>query len=232
MFYLFTAWTTGNCASLVQWPLPSMRSTTAQIFFRGSRLVIKSMILVPQPPWPCRWLSSLQMPHLCIITVKCVRNREGYWLLLVILDQRKPSAYHESSGPLTFHKYLIYYAELMPFMCLSFVKVHRNVNFFPKVSYFATCACLSDKTQYPTFFRTVPSDQFQAEALAKLVKHFGWTWIGAVRSRTDYGNNGMASFLRAAHKEGICVEYSETINRYDPQSKIQQVAEVIRRFIH
>ncbi|XP_056467699.1 extracellular calcium-sensing receptor-like [Gadus chalcogrammus] len=99
----------------------------------------------------------------------------------------------------------------------------------PQVSYFATCACLSDKTQYPTFFRTVPSDQFQAEALAKLVKHFGWTWIGAVRSRTDYGNNGMASFLRAAHKEGICVEYSETINRYDPQSKIQQVAEVIRR---
>ncbi|CAL8347033.1 unnamed protein product [Arctogadus glacialis] len=32
-----------------------------------------------------------------------------------------------------------------------------------------------------------------------------------------------------AQKEGICVEYSESITRYDPQNKIQQVAEVIRR---
>ena len=42
----------------------------------------------------------------------------------------------------------------------------------------------------------------------------------------------MASFLQAAQKEGICVEYSESFNRNDPRSKIQQVAEVIRRFIH
>nr|XP_019943633.1 PREDICTED: extracellular calcium-sensing receptor-like [Paralichthys olivaceus] len=99
----------------------------------------------------------------------------------------------------------------------------------PQVSHYATCACLSDKQQYPSFFRTIPSDQFQANALAKLVKHFGWTWIGAVRSDSDYGNNGMASFLDAAHKEGICVEYSESFYRTHPRSKIQRVAEVIRR---
>ncbi|XP_067363846.1 extracellular calcium-sensing receptor-like [Channa argus] len=99
----------------------------------------------------------------------------------------------------------------------------------PQVSHFATCACLSNKQQYPNFFRTIPSDQFQAEALAKLVKQFGWTWIGAVRSDSDYGNNGMASFLATAHKEGICVEYSESFNRYQPPSRIQRVADVIRR---
>ncbi|KAG7235053.1 hypothetical protein INR49_003418, partial [Caranx melampygus] len=98
-----------------------------------------------------------------------------------------------------------------------------------QVSHYATCACLSNKQQYPSFFRTIPSDQFQADALAKLVKHFGWTWIGAVRSDSDYGNNGMATFLEAARKEGICVEYSESFYRTYPHSKIQRVADIIRR---
>ncbi|XP_054598484.2 extracellular calcium-sensing receptor-like [Nothobranchius furzeri] len=99
----------------------------------------------------------------------------------------------------------------------------------PQVSHSATCACLSDKQQYPSFFRTVPSDQFQADALAKLVKHFGWTWIGAVHSDSDYGNYGMASFLAAAQREGICVEYSVSFFRTDSRSKIKAAADVIRR---
>ncbi|KAM8768484.1 extracellular calcium-sensing receptor-like [Acanthopagrus schlegelii] len=111
---------------------------------------------------------------------------------------------------------------------ISMARIIGSFN-IPQVSHFATCACLSDKQQYPSFFRTIPSDQFQADALAKLVKHFGWTWIGAVRSDSDYGNNGMASFLQAAQKEGICVEYSESFYRTHPRSRIQRVAEVIRR---
>uniref|UniRef100_A0A8B9GRI7 G-protein coupled receptors family 3 profile domain-containing protein n=1 Tax=Astyanax mexicanus TaxID=7994 RepID=A0A8B9GRI7_ASTMX len=99
----------------------------------------------------------------------------------------------------------------------------------PQVSPYATCACLSDKRQYPAFFRTIPSDHHQAAALARLVKHFGWTWIGAVRSDSDYGNNGMASFLKAAQEEGICVEYSEAYYRTQPRSKLERVANVIRR---
>ncbi|XP_043975262.1 extracellular calcium-sensing receptor-like [Gambusia affinis] len=99
----------------------------------------------------------------------------------------------------------------------------------PLVSYFATCACLSDKHEHPTFFRTIPSDYYQATALAKLVKHFGWTWIGAIHSDSDYGNNGMASFLDTALKEGICVEYIESFHPTDPQKKIRKVADAIRR---
>ena len=121
MFYFFTAWIPGNCASRVQWPLPSMRLITAQTFCRGSHLVIKSMILAPHHPWLCRWHSSLQMTLcLCIKTVKCVRNREGFWQLLVILVQHNPSAYHESSDPLTFHKYFLVILHnflLVPLFC-------------------------------------------------------------------------------------------------------------------
>ncbi|XP_048025523.1 extracellular calcium-sensing receptor-like isoform X1 [Megalobrama amblycephala] len=99
----------------------------------------------------------------------------------------------------------------------------------PLVSHYATCACLSDKRQHPTFFRTIPSDHHQAAALARMVKHFGWTWIGTVCSDSDYGNNGMASFLKAAEEEGICVEYSEAYYRTQPRSKLKRVADVIRK---
>uniref|UniRef100_A0A3Q2R395 Extracellular calcium-sensing receptor-like n=1 Tax=Fundulus heteroclitus TaxID=8078 RepID=A0A3Q2R395_FUNHE len=111
---------------------------------------------------------------------------------------------------------------------ISMSRIMGSFN-IPQVSHYATCACLSDKQQYPNFFRTIPSDQFQADALAKLVKYFGWTWIGAVHSDSDYGNSGMASFLDAALREGICVEYIESYFRTDPSSKIQRVADAIRR---
>uniref|UniRef100_A0A4W4HE60 G-protein coupled receptors family 3 profile domain-containing protein n=1 Tax=Electrophorus electricus TaxID=8005 RepID=A0A4W4HE60_ELEEL len=99
----------------------------------------------------------------------------------------------------------------------------------PQVSHSASCVCLGDKSQFPAFFRTVPSDHHQAAALARMVKLFGWTWIGTVRSDSDYGNNGMASFLKAAQEEGICVEYSEAYYRTQPRSKLERVANVIRR---
>ncbi|KAL6479453.1 hypothetical protein MHYP_G00128860 [Metynnis hypsauchen] len=39
----------------------------------------------------------------------------------------------------------------------------------------------------------------------------------------------MASFLKAAQEEGICVEYSESYYRTQPRSKLERVANVIRR---
>uniref|UniRef100_A0A8C8EYT6 G-protein coupled receptors family 3 profile domain-containing protein n=1 Tax=Oncorhynchus tshawytscha TaxID=74940 RepID=A0A8C8EYT6_ONCTS len=66
-------------------------------------------------------------------------------------------------------------------------------------------------------------------ALAKLVKHFGWNWVGVVNSNNDYGNNGMATFLEASWHEGVCVEYQESIHRTDPREKLLEVVKVIRR---
>uniref|UniRef100_A0A6Q2YSC1 G-protein coupled receptors family 3 profile domain-containing protein n=1 Tax=Esox lucius TaxID=8010 RepID=A0A6Q2YSC1_ESOLU len=99
----------------------------------------------------------------------------------------------------------------------------------PVISHFATCDCLSNRKKYPTFFRTIPSDLYQSQALAKLVKHFGWTWVGVVNSNSDYGNNGMATFIEAAHQEGVCVEYQEAIYHTDSREKLLETVRVMRR---
>ncbi|XP_056622668.1 extracellular calcium-sensing receptor-like [Triplophysa dalaica] len=98
----------------------------------------------------------------------------------------------------------------------------------PVISHSATCECLSNRKDYPSFFRTIASDYHQSRALAYIVKHFGWSWVGAVNSDTEYGNNGMAIFLNTAQEEGICVEYTVKFYRTEPE-KLQKVVNKIKQ---
>nr|XP_014350173.1 PREDICTED: extracellular calcium-sensing receptor-like [Latimeria chalumnae] len=58
---------------------------------------------------------------------------------------------------------------------------------YPQISFASSVISLSDKLEFPSFFRNIPSDDFQAVGLARLVMHFGWIWVGLLAEDNDYG---------------------------------------------
>ncbi|XP_048121102.1 extracellular calcium-sensing receptor-like [Alosa alosa] len=98
----------------------------------------------------------------------------------------------------------------------------------PQISHLSTCACLSNRDIYPTFFRTVPSDHFQVIALVQLMKQFGWNWIGLIYSYGSYGENGAHAFMELAKKEGICVEYQEMYLQKYSDMELNSIVNVIK----
>ncbi|MGH0138855.1 UNVERIFIED_CONTAM: hypothetical protein FKN15_027056 [Acipenser sinensis] len=99
----------------------------------------------------------------------------------------------------------------------------------PVVSYFASCACLSNRKEFPSFFRTVPSDNFQARGLARLLKLFGWTWVGVIAGDDDYGKSGIQLFREEIKHSDVCVAFSEIIPKVYSKNKIMQIVKTIKQ---
>uniref|UniRef100_A0A3Q4MA53 Extracellular calcium-sensing receptor-like n=1 Tax=Neolamprologus brichardi TaxID=32507 RepID=A0A3Q4MA53_NEOBR len=84
--------------------------------------------------------------------------------------------------------------------------------YFSQVSYFATCSCLSDRQKYPSFFRTIPSDDFQVRAMIQILKYFGWTWAGLLITDDDYGLHAARSLQTELSVSGEgCLAYVEVL---------------------
>lgn len=97
------------------------------------------------------------------------------------------------------------------------------------MSYFSSINILSNKQEFPSFFRTIPSDNFQTTALAAMVKHFGWTWVGTLAEDNDYGHLGVQLFTEQIARLGVCIAFSETIPLAYSKTKYEQIASTIKR---
>uniref|UniRef100_A0A672GX44 Extracellular calcium-sensing receptor-like n=1 Tax=Salarias fasciatus TaxID=181472 RepID=A0A672GX44_SALFA len=100
----------------------------------------------------------------------------------------------------------------------------------PIVSYFATCSCLTDRQRFPSFFRTIPSDAFQVNAMIQILKRFGWTWAGLLVSDDDYGLHVARSFQPELTRLGAgCLAYTEILPWGENPAELRRIVGVMKK---
>ncbi|XP_042199720.1 taste receptor type 1 member 1 [Callorhinchus milii] len=99
------------------------------------------------------------------------------------------------------------------------VTIARFLGYFlvPLISYAASGEVLGNRIRFPSFFRTIPNDIKQAEAMALLIQEFGWNWIAAVGSDNEYGRQGINKVVELVTGAGTCVAYQAIIPSSRPE---------------
>ncbi|XP_069072139.1 extracellular calcium-sensing receptor-like [Pleurodeles waltl] len=98
----------------------------------------------------------------------------------------------------------------------------------PQVSYFASSPLLSNKIQFPSFLRTIPSDHYQAYGLVKLVLHFGWKWVGLLSAEDDYGVLGSQVLKESLLASGVCIAFHETLPSTPSTSRHNVISNIVK----
>ncbi|KAJ1144947.1 hypothetical protein NDU88_011240 [Pleurodeles waltl] len=106
--------------------------------------------------------------------------------------------------------------------CVDFALLH--------VSYAASRDQLSDRDLFPSFFRTIPSDKIQIEAMVEVIRFFRWNWVAAIGSDDEYGHGGLELFSSLTSGRYICTAFENTIptNVNDPIA-IETFSEIVQQ---
>nr|XP_033818246.1 vomeronasal type-2 receptor 26-like [Geotrypetes seraphini] len=85
-----------------------------------------------------------------------------------------------------------------------------SIYHYAQVSYTSGNLLMSDKVKFPNFYRTVPSDLHLCAGIVRLLKHFGWTWVGIVASDDENSMRAVQILREGIEKSGGCIEFIKT----------------------
>ncbi|XP_078518997.1 vomeronasal type-2 receptor 26-like [Lissotriton helveticus] len=95
------------------------------------------------------------------------------------------------------------------------------------VSYGAMDPIFSDRHRFPSFYRTVPNEMHEARAISRLLKHFGWTWVGILTSDDESGKRAGEELEREISRSGGCVAYLLRV-RKPPHARKTEMEQIVK----
>lgn len=104
----------------------------------------------------------------------------------------------------------------------------------PVISYASTSRLLSDRSRFQYFYRTVPSDNLQAQAITSLLHEFRWHFVIVLASDNEYGRSGVTALKQTIQnyttRVQICIVVDELFSRKGSQYEMTRIFRKIQQF--
>ncbi|XP_030050928.1 vomeronasal type-2 receptor 116-like [Microcaecilia unicolor] len=99
-----------------------------------------------------------------------------------------------------------------------------------QISYISGNPVMSDTVKCPYFYRTVPSELHLCVGIVKLLKHFGWNWVGVIAANDENSMRAVQILREGIEQSGGCIEFIETIQE-SSSIMIQNVTNIYNTII-
>ncbi|OCT66448.1 hypothetical protein XELAEV_18042697mg, partial [Xenopus laevis] len=97
------------------------------------------------------------------------------------------------------------------------------------VSYASATPSLSDKTQFPSFLRTIHNIYYECFIVVDLLKYFNWTWVGIIVSDNDLGRASLQIVTREHEKKGGCFALQEILPIFPSIESVLRIVDAVKK---
>ncbi|XP_075451474.1 vomeronasal type-2 receptor 26-like isoform X2 [Ascaphus truei] len=79
------------------------------------------------------------------------------------------------------------------------------------ISYGSVDLIFNDRSQFPSFYRTVPNEISEMNGIVQMLEHFGWKWVGILVSDDEVGHRASEVLKKLMIKIGGCAAFLDFI---------------------
>ncbi|XP_030050794.1 vomeronasal type-2 receptor 26-like [Microcaecilia unicolor] len=100
---------------------------------------------------------------------------------------------------------------------------------YAQISYNSENPFTNDAVKFPYFYRTMPRILHLCAGIVRLLKHFGWTWVGIIVPDDDSSIRSVEILREGIEQNGGCIAFQETYSHTNviEQKKLHQINETI-----